>query len=159
MTGNCPECNSQVDIVKDADWESNGIINYFPVTPLPGPLVKYKVPFMCTKCGSLNFPYQALRDIIFLYPVPELGNPEKIGHIVIPESIRNVKESEYAIVLSAGKEYIAKKGKRFSVEVVAGDLVIYDKQVPWVQFVKGSDGKQKRTRFCSYADILAIIKE
>ena len=153
MFENCPECGNYVEVIKDA-----GKVSYLPASPLPETLTKYNVPFLCTTCGNLNFPLKAIRSVVFLFPVDELGNPEKIGNVVIPEVIRSNKDSEYGVVLTVGKYQYNSKGLKFPVEIVDGDLVVYDRNTYSMHYMKGTDGKVKRLRWCYYIDILALVR-
>jgi chaperonin GroES len=114
---------------------------------------KYNVPFMCV-CNNLNFSYQATRDVVFVYPQKP---KEKIGKIVIPENAR--EEQEYAVVLSIGKGYWNKKGKFIPTEIKVGDEIVYDKQIPWVCTMLGSDGKQHLVKYMGYQDVKGVIND
>ena len=154
MFENCPECGNYVEPIK-----GDAGVKYFPAVPLPPAFVKYKVPFACSLCGNIKIDFRAITNKLFFYPVPELGNPEKIGNIIIPESIRENKDNEWAVILTAGREAQTRKGRRFPMECYDGDLILYDKNIPTSYFTKGSDGKVYRLKWCCYVDILAIVKE
>jgi len=119
-------------------------------------LVKYSVPFNCLQCGSLDFKYQAIRDLVFVFP---LKTPDKIGSIFLSDSIKNMYEQEYGIGLSVGKGYWTKKGKFKSTFINVGDLVIYDKQIPWILRILDTYGKKCKIKYMGYQDVKALVKD
>jgi co-chaperonin GroES (HSP10) len=115
---------------------------------------KYEVPFICELCGVLKFPYQATRDVVFVYPKKP---KEKIGRIIIPEQAR--QEQEYAVVLSVGKGYWNKKGKFIPTEIKVGDEVVYDKLIPWTRMLVGPDGRRHMVKYMGYQDVKGVISD
>ena len=111
---------------------------------------KYKVPFVCKECEALKFEYKGLKDVVFVWPFEP---PKKIGSFYIPDAIRENQEVEYAVVLSAGKGYWTDRGKFISTKVFEGDVVVYDKSVPWV--IKVNENKVK---YMSYMDVKGVIE-
>ena len=146
----CPSCNAIVNVYEKVVGTKT-IFEYIPIKEPPKSLSLFKVPFCCVTCGNLFFPLQAVRDIVFLYPKPK---QEKIGSIIIPEAFRT--EEEEAVVLSFGKGYYKKK-TFIPIELELGDIVKYDKNIPWVHYVRASDGIKHRVKYCSYEDILSIV--
>jgi co-chaperonin GroES (HSP10) len=158
MIGNCPECNSEVEVIKDADFEENNELHYFAFKEIIERIEKYKIPFKCSLCGGIKFKYQAINSYVFVWSDPI----EYVGKIIIPETLRQFLESGYGTVLSIGKGYYNKK--RFILtEVKKGDRIIYDKDIPqtaaWTVDVEASDGKKYPVRLMPEADIKVKINE
>ena len=116
---------------------------------------KYKIPFYCKFCGSLSFKYNAIRDIVFIWPdVPK----EKIGSIIIPDVAQ--KTTEYGVVITAGEGSWDKSGKRYiPCAVKVGDYVVYDINVPWKMDIVGTDGKTYQVKYMGALDIKGILTE
>lgn len=110
---------------------------------------KHNVPFVCSECGALKFTYRGLRDVVFVFPFEP---PKKIGSFYVPDIVRENMEVEYAVVLSAGKGYWTKKGNFKPTKVFEGDIVVYDKDVPWSCQVEGV-----KVKYMGYADIKGVI--
>jgi len=106
---------------------------------------------MIDKCPFKKFPYKGLRDVVFVWPFEP---PKKIGSFHIPDVIRENTEIEYGVVLSAGKGYYTNKGKFRPTRVVEGDVVIYDKTVPWVIEIEG-----QKVKYMGYADVKGTVNE
>lgn len=99
---------------------------------------KYNIPFYCSECYTIDFKYQALRNLVFVWPT---NPPEIVGGIIIPENIRYAWRDAYGIVLSVGKGCYTQKGKFISNNLKVGDIVIYDTDVPWKIIVDGYEVK------------------
>ena len=144
---NCEECGVEV---KEVDGK---------LVPVDENLVKivlmHKLPFYCGACGAFKFPYRATRDIVFLLSdqIPE----ETPGGILIPSVVRDEMHSEYGVVLSVGPGYYDKKGKYHPTELKAGDKVLYDKTVPWVQDVEGADGVVYKIKMMGERDVKGLV--
>ena len=114
----------------------------------------HKIPFVCQVCGVFQFKYQAIRDIVFIWPLP---SAEKIGNIVLPEICRT--ETEFGVVLSVGRGVHDKKGRFHPVTFEVGDLVAYDKDVPWRTTLYGSTGIKKfLVKYMGARDIKAVVE-
>lgn len=114
-------------------------------------LVKeYKIPFVCTVCGQIKFPAQPMRNLVFLWPKPV---PDKIGSIILPDSVKKSMEDEFGVVLAAGKGYYTEAGEWKPCTLKTGDVVIYDKNVPWKLTITGIDVK-----YMSTVDIKGVLK-
>lgn len=112
---------------------------------------RYNMPFYCKECRQMNFNYIPLRNLVFIWPsVP----PESIAGIIIPENVRYAWRDEYGIVLAIGKGYWTKKGKFIQSKLKVGDIVIYDKDVPWKTIVDGYEVKYMGTN-----DIKGVIDD
>jgi len=155
--GKCPKCNQECEIIKDADFEENGIINYFPLNNIITQRVKkYKIPFVCSKCGTFDFPYIAQQSRVFLWPDPV----EKIGSLIIPDKIQFAMINDYGTVLSVGKGYFNRTQHRYiPTELKTGDRVIYDKNIPWSIEVEAQDGKKYEVKLMPEADIKCLVVE
>jgi co-chaperonin GroES (HSP10) len=153
----CPECSSEVTIVKDADWEQNQIVHTFPVDDkVAKVLSRYKVPFQCKICGSLKFPYQATLDRVFIFPDPP---PEQVGAIYIPEVLRDIHQKEYGIALSVGPGHVNERRRFIPTSVKIGDRVVYDRYTPRRISVEGSDGKLYDITIAGEQDIHGTIED
>lgn len=114
---------------------------------------EYNIPFVCKECGAIKFQYQAIRDIVFIFPARAV---EKIGNIIIPEAFR--QDTEFGVVLSFGPGYYSESGKYcHSYELKIGAHIIYDKQIPWIHYVASEDGKKHKIKYMGYQDIKGII--
>jgi len=116
----------------------------------------FQIPFRCVGCNSIQFKYQAFRDVVFLYPVPR---PEKIGSIYLPDydgRTHNTQEyfrSPIGVILSAGEGAYDKIGKWHPSEgIEVGDAVLYNKHVPWKMEIDGHN-----IVICGYKDLYTII--
>lgn len=158
----CGVCGTEIKIYSTGE----GTCGYEPVNKkLDTSIIRHgmRAPFYCTLCGAIDFPFQAVRDVVFLYPKPA---PEKLGELYVPEgdfvggSVGEKYREPIAIVLSIGmgsrdrqnKEFIPTKG---IVEV--GDVVYYNKKVPWRMNMKGSDGKEHMIVYCGILDLRGIV--
>ena len=120
-------------------------------------LKEYKVPFVCKTCGMLKFPYQALKGIVFVWPKPI---PEKQGSIYIPDVVRSAFKMSAGMVMSTGKGCVDKKTDRFVPAGVApGDVISYDKAIPWQVEVPDSEENKHTVDMMSVLDILATGEE
>ena len=153
----CPACGVEVEVV------DGGI--YRPVNKkLLASLPSFKIPFYCSVCDSIKFPYKAVRDVVFLYPTPR---PEKVGNVYIPDydgrsyNTRELFRESSGIILSIGPGAIHKKTKKFfsTKDLEVGDYVYYNKSVPWKLDVIGIDGGKYRVIICGYLDIYAKMEE
>jgi len=116
---------------------------------------KYKVPFKCPDCGSINFPVRAMNGIVFIW-MPE--QPVKIGAIIVPAKLNQPFVSDFGVVLSTGKGCNdVKTGKFIHSDVKVGYRVWRDKDTPWRMPLEGSNGN---TYDIPYMNILDIwVKE
>jgi len=154
----CNECGGHLKIVKDVDWETNNIEHTFPENETIIKVIeRYKIPFTCSICGSLKFPYKALNGIAFVWPKPI---EECQGKVYIPENIRDNFKTSFGVVLSVGKGCINKKTHEFvESQVVPGSVVLYDKSIPWKMMIKASDGKEYSVDLMNILDINATVEE
>jgi co-chaperonin GroES (HSP10) len=118
-------------------------------------VAKYKIPFSCKDCGALDFKYQAIRDIVFIWPDPPT---EKMGSIYVPDKWQ--KHDEYGVVISVGNGTLNKSKKYFvATQIKVGDYVLYDKDIPqqWSLDVIGFDGKFHTVKFMGEQDVKAVM--
>ena len=114
---------------------------------------KYKVPFYCELCGSVYIKHQAVNGINFIWPEVL---PEKHGGIYIPDKIKPIFKKSIGIVLSSGIGCINKQTRSFIRSVLKpGDIVLYDKSVPWQLEFEATDGKKYQVDMCNIIDICA----
>lgn len=155
MEGICPECGSTVDIVRDADFETNGLSHYFPNKKLVQVVTQYKIPFVCSTCSGLKFPLKALKDIVFIWPEVIL---EKQGLIIIPERDRHNFKNSIGIVLSSGKGCKNIRTGQFVIsDLVPSDVVMYDQTIPWQYDVLDTDDKMYTVDIANIHDIMARL--
>jgi hypothetical protein len=114
-------------------------------------------------CGAIDFKYEAVRDVAFIYPMPKT---EKIGMIYLPDvdyrggNPQEKYKDQGAYVLSIGKEcFHPKKRVRVSIEgqVQIGDKVVYETRVPWEIQMRGTDGNMHKVVYCGFWDIYGAI--
>ena len=146
---NCENCNAEV-VVKGRTTQY-----YEPVNKkIMKAIEKHKIPFTCSLCGSLKFPYKAIRDVTFIWPFPK---EDKVGSIFIPNVAKDNKEQEWGVVLSVGKGYWKKTGRFIPTEIEVGDEVVYDKGVPWALYVDGDNDRKHQVKYMGYQDVKGIV--
>jgi len=158
----CGACGTEIKIYS-AD---EGTSSYEPVNKKLDTNMRrcgIHVPFYCTMCGAIDFPFQAVRDVVFLYPKPA---PEKVGEIIVPEgqfvggSVGEKYREPIAVVLSIGLGSRDRKNISFIPTkgvVEVGDVVYYNKKVPWRMNMKGTDGKEHMIVYCGILDLRGIV--
>lgn len=133
----CEICGSEIDTSKKVE--------------------KYKIPFKCSKCGSIDFPLRAMNGIVFVWPEP---CPEKKGSIILPNIVKNSFTSNIAVVLSSGPGVVDKRTQAYvKSELNVGDLVLRDKDTPWFMEVAAKDGTKYTVPYMNILDISATFKE
>jgi len=161
MSQKCPACGTSVKSVTSG----NGTVHLQPTNnKLNCDRDTFTIPYSCPVCNSINFKWKAIRDVVFLYPTPR---PEKVGSIYIPDydgRMVNTQESfreGLGIVLSLGKGTYSEKLHRWvsTDDLHVGDLVHYNKQVPWKMNLPASDGKEHQVILCGYLDVWGVIEE
>jgi len=117
------------------------------------------IPFYCTKCGVLKFPYKALYGVVFLHQIKEPSKYEG-SKLYIPENYRIHYKKGIGIILSVGCGNKDKKtGKIKQHTLCDGLLVGYDKDVPWSLPIIGTDGKLHNVIVCNVEDVYAEIEQ
>lgn len=124
----------------------------------------FKIPFACKTCGSIMIKYEPTRDLVFLWRYPA---PDRIGLIYLPigEDYRGggpIKRFSpaLAIVLAMGSGYTdRKKGFVPTHTIEVGDVVLYNKNVPWTLKLKNSDQDPYTVTICGFEDIHAVVEE
>jgi len=152
----CTSCGTEIEIV-----EEKTSFRYTPVDK-QADSNKYNIPFFCTLCRAIKFPYRAIRDIVFIWPLLYYVENVKSDILVIPDTLKYSEHSDYGIILSHGPGYYDKKNKDKWKPVTGlsvGMKVLYDKSVPWSDRVIGSDGKEYPVVICSAADVSAEVIE
>jgi hypothetical protein len=156
----CPKCGIEVKVYSSGE----GTNSYEPVNEkLVAAKAAIPLPFYCDMCGAIRFPFQAVRDVVFLYPRPL---PEKVGLIYLPKeefvggSTQEKFKAPDAIVLSVGEGSIDKDRKRFiSTKGVleTGDHVFYNRRIPWRMKARGMDGEDHMVVFCGVLDVWGLL--
>lgn len=120
-------------------------------------LKTYDVPFRCKACGMLKFPYQAINGVVMVWPKPI---PETQGLIHIPDRIRAVFKETLGMVMSTGAGCIEQMTRKFvKSSVVPGDILSYDKNVPWQVEVPDPSGKKHTVDMMNVLDVLATVED
>jgi len=138
----CIECGTEL---KDIDLRKvvNGTID---------------VPFVCSHCGSIKFPFEPTRDVVFLLrePAPEVS---KGGIYLIEETNfvgggpRTYLRGNSARVLAIGPGFYNPKGGFIPTELQVGQIVHFNVKVPWHIDLKGDDGKEYHVVYCGEKDV------
>ena len=120
--------------------------------------VTHKTPWHDKK-GKLQFPYQMLGDLVFIFPDPP---PEKLGKdniIHLPDSLKKKYHNGTGTILSIGPEYMDLKGRYHHThsKLEAGVRVFFDISVPWGLRIIGLDGKKHYAVLCGALDIFGIV--
>jgi len=118
-----------------------------------------KTPFQSEKDSQLIFPYQPVRDLVFIFPDPP---PEKLGNkglIHIPEPFRKKYHDGIGTILAIGSGYVDAKGRFRPVRssLRPGVRVFFDITVPWGTKVLGQDGREYYVILCGVTDIFGIV--
>ena len=114
-------------------------------------------PFFNPNTEQIEFPFQAIRDVIFVY---QEEAPEKIGSFYLPEQFKSNHQSTVGVVLSVGPgAYIPKFKKWIPTTAKVGDLVLYDGGVPWSQKVKNWEGKEYDVKVFGERDLQGVIRQ
>ena len=119
-------------------------------------IVKYPTPFTCSRCGQIEFPYQPLKNIVFVYPDPL---PEKMGSFYFPSLYAENYRSKFGIVVAVGKGYHDRRYRWHPTTVRTGDRVVYDKDVPWYMRIEALDGKMYHVKYMPELDVKGIVEE
>ena len=114
----------------------------------------YKIPFYCSECGSLYFPYKPLRDIVFLWADSDI---DKIGSFYVPPAFKERHQSNFGTILEFGRGYYTKDGKFVKTDLHVGQRVSFDKETPWGNSFEGSDGNTYWVRRMGAQDVQAEI--
>lgn len=152
---NCTECG--VEVEETSGNEDKKFHIYVPVNRKLS-AIEHNIPFCCKTCGAIKFPYQAVRDVVFIWS----PDPEKIGNIWVPEIDAERHRTAYGIILSVGDYSYTSKGVKVrdnSGLLYTGREVIYDKFTPWKMEVEGADGKKHEVRMCGKKDLRAVVGE
>ncbi|MHA1592382.1 MAG: hypothetical protein ACTSUP_07925 [Candidatus Heimdallarchaeaceae archaeon] len=124
----------------------------------------YDIPFYCDNCGAIKFSHQAIRGVVFIWPMYKFDTrfENKKSNIIIPETVIKSELSDIGIILSYGPGFYDKKNKNKWRQVAGlsvGMKVIYDKGVPWGIDVEGIDGKLYHVTICDFTDVMVEIDE
>lgn len=156
---NCPACGVEVYI-----GGKTGETNYYiPVNlKLRSYRDGFKIPFYCGVCGALKFNYVAVRDVLFVWPYPK-PTESKGGIVLVDDNyiggsyVEEIRPNK-AIVLAIGDGFFSKTKKKFipcyGIEV--GDVVRYNKKVPWVIELKNDNEEKHKVTLCGFQDCYAV---
>jgi co-chaperonin GroES (HSP10) len=151
---NCPECGIEVVVGGD---DREGTHYYEPVNKALALVVHdYKIPFYCTMCNALKFPMKAHNNYVVVWePLPDV-----INGIIIPDDAKKGFRKGLGVILSSGSGVYNKELKRYVPNVTKpGDVVYYDRSVPWVVEAYGVDGKLYEVPIMPEQDIKAWVSE
>ncbi len=121
-------------------------------------------PFFCKTCRRIIFPYRAIRDIVFLWPISLPDTYVLDGVIARPDSAKDRRDelhgrTDYAVVLSCGPGYSDNKGFHPNEILEPGTLVLCDKLVPWMFDATTPYGKEELIVFCGFGDIKGAVEK
>lgn len=142
MAEKCPTCGSD-----SADKKLVAVLD------------KYKIPFRCKSCGSLDFPYRATLDRVMVFPDPLPETFLQEGSLIIPHRVQYAYEKDYGVVVAVGPGYFNKRGKFTPTTVKPGDRVCYDKNRPSQLNVPCNDGQSYSIKLVSEQDIHGTVEE
>jgi hypothetical protein len=114
----------------------------------------YKVPFYCSKCGAIQYPWKPIRDVAFVYPIPlpDTYNPQ--GQVVIPDNYKQFYRKGEGVLLAVGPGFYSSKSFiSTSEDLVPGSFIRYNPEVPWKVPVVGTDEKEHLIIICGAQDI------
>ena len=111
-------------------------------------------PFM--KDGVIDIKYQPMRDMIF---VLSERSEQKIGSIIIPEDARENLGRETGVVLAAGKGHTSpQSGKFIPISLKVGDIIVYNKEVPWEVEIEDNFGKKHTVKMMCERDAIGVVE-
>jgi co-chaperonin GroES (HSP10) len=122
----------------------------------------FQIPFKCSECNSIKFDYSPVRDVLFIWPYPA---PDKVGSILLIEdtnfrggSLKEELRPNLAVVLAIGDGYFDSKKKEFvpTKDLRVGDVVYYNKRIPWRVELKNDDGDKFEVRMCGFNDVYGV---
>jgi hypothetical protein len=83
--------------------------------------------------------------------------PDKQGSIIIPECVKPIFQTGWAVVLSAGAGCVEKEtGKFVGCELRRGDVVHRDKNTPWTMLVEAGNGRLYDVPYMNMFDVSFI---
>lgn len=140
----------------------SNIVNVLDVAGMEG-MIDLNCPYICPKCKRFCCNRRAIRDIVFIWPIPLPEYYIEGGLIARPETARNVEDelygrSDYGLVLSVGPGYWDDKKFHSTCDLKVGMKVNYDKFVPWADFAPGYNGKEHFVVVCGFGDVKGIIE-
>ena len=117
----------------------------------------FKIPFKCSTCGSVKFPYQALNGIVYVWPKPI---EESVGTIIIPERLRQNLKTNLGVVLSVGSGCLDVRRNVFvESSLKEGDVLKYDKNVPWRDSIEDDTGSEHIVDILNVLDAHSVEKK
>jgi hypothetical protein len=125
-------------------------------------MLKHGCPFVCPECKEVRFNRKAIRDLVFIWPIPLPKFYIEGGVIARPETARNVEDemygrSDYGLVLSVGPGYWGDKKFHPTSDLSVGTKVAYDHFVPWGDFAPNVKGKESFIVICGFGDVKGIV--
>ena len=156
----CEACGAEVR-VKSSD---EGTSSYELVNKkMSAQRKELRIPFACGLCGAIDFKFQAVRDVVFLYPTPKV---ERVGMIwLLDQDVRGGSAQEAltpptGYILSAGNGDVNRKTNEFmdfGNQIVPGDMVYFNRNVPWELELPGPDGAMHKVVYCGFMDLFAKV--
>ena len=124
----------------------------------------YEVPFYCKRCGAITFPYQPIRNVVFLYWKPL---PAQVGSVYLPEDDnfrgggpRNHFKENIAVVLAKGKGAYGRdpetqKRTWYGTDhFEVGEEIATFKAMRANQLMEGTDGKEHEVIAAQSVDVV-----
>jgi chaperonin GroES len=158
----CPDCGVEINscmIDDDTKCVASPVLERLMSTNRKD---KFEIPFACSYCKSIKFDFEAVRDVVFLLPAKKV---EKFGMIWLPDdeyvggNPQNRFKNSLGVILSCGPGYL-KNGKYHDIrgKLETGDLVMYEKNVPWRKEIKDFNGSNYEVVVCGFLDVYAKVK-
>ena len=180
----CAECGQKVFVEGSPDFIGDDIdkpcTNHYELVDQTMVAHRYGIPFGCSVCGSIWSKYRPLRDIVVIWAFNEYP-PEMYGSfIVIPEIAIDHHQSDIGMVLRKGPGYFDRDVIKFTDiagpnvrryshggtrkpvvrmdSIHVGDVVAYDKTVPWSIPILGLDHNPHQIIFCGALDVFSVVE-
>lgn len=114
-------------------------------------------PFLNTETNEIEFPYQPLRDLVFILPIEEA---KEISGLIIPEIYRQNHTDSIGVVLAIGRGFRCSKRKKFiPTTAKIGDIIGYDSSIPWEMEIKDKNGDKHKVLYCGERDLQFIVRQ
>jgi len=128
------------------------------------PSIVLSCPFVCKTCGKVNLEFNAIRDLIFVWPVPKAQTFFSKGLLELPARFMNPTDelsgrSPFGVILSVGGGFTYQSGERLVINNIKPlDIVIYDSQIVNTNWAEGFNGNKHPFIRCGYHDIKIAVE-
>ena len=142
----CSACGREVTLLTE-----DGVQQYIPILErLDGRV--YNIPFRCLVCDTIVFRWKPLHDLLYIYPLAEKRYKSSV--LEIPTKY-NKEYKGIGIVLAVGYGYWKDEGVFCKTQLLVGNKVLYNKDVPWSAKYDAPDGKTYSVVICGEQDVFA----